>query len=336
MFELKRIGRFGIACLCSCISFFIFLELGLRAIRYDYCPLTLMEPGQKMLGIGRTDWREYHSREDQFFDYDPVLIWRPKRNFKIFNEQGFKGDLFNDRKEPQEIRVIPIGDSNTLGPSDGAGWPDYLSQMLKRKNSHVRLANAGAWGYSSWQGLKRFEEVLHYRPDVISISFGGNDAHWVIIPDQDYVKAQKYFRSWVARFKIFKLWVAINDRILLNRRKGRGLVQRVGFQEYQNNLEKMIRLAKENHVQVILLTRPFIGTAENSLVWKNFTPKYNALAQKIAEREKVAIIDVYSYFKDKKEYFVDECHFNDEGNKAAAQLIFNMLEHQIPENDPMA
>ena len=39
-----------------------------------------------------------------------------------------------------------------------------------------RVANAGVYGYSSFQGLRRFHELLRYHPDVVTWSFGANDA----------------------------------------------------------------------------------------------------------------------------------------------------------------
>jgi hypothetical protein len=37
------------------------------------------------------------------------------------------------------------------------------------------------------------------------------------------------------------------------------------------------------------------------------------------------VIDMYSQFKDKEEYFADESHFNEKGHRLAAEIIFNQI-----------
>ena len=85
---------------------------------------------------------------------------------------------------------IAIGDSNTFGwtVDDGANWPAQLEGRLRAVRPGVEVVNAGVWGYTLYQGRRRFEEMLAFHPDMVIISFGANDAHQVTVPDVAYVR----------------------------------------------------------------------------------------------------------------------------------------------------
>jgi len=311
------------------LVFLILPEILLRSVGYHYCPLKLERLSKEVDGLGKTEWRIFHSTQDPYFEYDSYLIWRPKKNFKIFNAQGFRGEVLALNKKGKEYRIFAIGDSNTLGPTENSGWPEYLGELFKKDNhNNVKVINAGVWGYSSFQGTRRFEDTLPYKPDMIIISFGSNDAHRVTISDREYVLSKMFF-EYTAHLRVCQLFIALSDKVLLSVRKDSLLVPRVNLQEYEENICRIITIAKKNNIKVILLTRPFIGKSHHPLWWKNFIPQYNALTLKIARQRGVASIDVYQYFKDKNEYFVDESHFNDAGYQIAARLIYNNIKDEF-------
>jgi len=98
--------RLFLAVVSACIAFAI-CEFFLRIFDYNYTPIEI-----KILND--SDWRYHHAMEDQSLIYDPYLIWRPKNDYAIFNSQGKIKD-FTPKKDPQELRVFAIGDSNTWG-----------------------------------------------------------------------------------------------------------------------------------------------------------------------------------------------------------------------------
>jgi len=96
----------------------------------------------------------------------------------VFNSQGFRGKELGG-KQHGEFRIFTIGDSNTLGwggSEDAPNWPVHLEDLLQESNNRFTVINAGVWGYTSFQGMRRFKEVLGYDPDMVIISFGSNDA----------------------------------------------------------------------------------------------------------------------------------------------------------------
>lgn len=74
----------------------------------------------------------------------------------------------------QTKTVVMFGDSITAG-----NWPALVAERLQRgtTNRRIRVINAGVGGNTSREGLARInQDVLAYKPDVVTVEFGGNDA----------------------------------------------------------------------------------------------------------------------------------------------------------------
>ena len=295
-------------------------ESFLCLINYSYLPLKIERLGKNIDGLGEADFRQFHCEEDENFVYDHRLIWRAKKKYHRFNNQGFIGSDLTAAKKKDDYYIFTIGDSNTFG-----SWPEYLNSFFRNNHAGVKVVNAGIPGYSSFQGLRYFEEILRYKLYMALISFGTNDAHRVTVSDKEYVFNKRFFNSRITQFRLFQLFSALSDIILMKNKKENHLVPRVSLKEYEDNICNIIDLADKNHVKIVLLTRPFIGTSHSKLWWKVFAPEYNKLSKKIAKNRGVSVIDIYSCFKDKAEYFIDESHFNVAGHKAAAEIIYRHI-----------
>lgn len=46
------------------------------------------------------------------------------------------------------------------------------------------------------------------------------------------------------------------------------------------------------------------------------------------------MIDIYTYFENKAEYFQDESHFNKAGHQVAAQIIYEHIEPLLTQLQP--
>ena len=102
-------------------------EKALDLVGYEYRPLAV-ELGDA------GDVRYYHSFTDRAFVYDPRLIWSPRPGRGIFNHQGLRGPVLGPERREGSLRVIALGDSNTLGwaGADGANWPAVVGRLLRR------------------------------------------------------------------------------------------------------------------------------------------------------------------------------------------------------------
>lgn len=272
------------------------------------------------------DARGFHLFKDDHFVYDPRLIWRPKPDFGVFNSQGMRGPVLSPKPAPGELRVVTIGDSNTLGwaGEDGANWPRDMDRRLESRRVAATIANAGVWGYSSTQGLARLEEVLSYSPRVVLVSFGANDAHRVARSDREFASSSHFVRAvtrWLTHFRIGQLVAAV----FADGSEGEKVTARVPLDKYKDNLVRMARMARTAGAEPVFLTRPFVGPVDSVTKWKYAAFDYNQATVEIANQEDAMIVDLYSYFKGRDELFSDESHFTDQGHRLAGELVADLL-----------
>jgi lysophospholipase L1-like esterase len=299
-------------------------ELALRTVDYRYSPVRI---GDHV----RDDWREEHAFQDRNLTYDRTLIWRPRSGqFSPFNPQGFRGAPVRVPKPAGTLRIFALGDSNTFGwdVDEGANWPSQLQRLLASTSPGVEVVNAGVWGYSSFQGARRFQELLEYEPDVVLVSFGANDAHQVRVPDAEYVARHERIELLsraTARARIAQLLVQAWDLAGMAAASGKALHARVAPDEYAGHLRAIIRSGRDHGVTVVLLTRPFVGSSTDPASWKTHAPAYNAITRQIARDEGVLLVDVHAHFASRPELFDDESHFGVEGHRLAAELIAEAL-----------
>jgi lysophospholipase L1-like esterase len=307
----------------SCLLGVVLGEAALHLIQYSYSPLSVQ------VEHGSQDHRRYHAFEDGHFEFDPELIWAPKRGSGVFNADGYRGPRVSTPKPEGEFRILAVGDSNTLGwdGPDGPNWPAYLGEELGALGDGFKVLNAGVWGYSSHQGLRRLRRYLDLGPDLVLVSFGSNDALAVSVSDRDF-QAGSGLRygalRWLTGFRIGQLGVAVLEG-LSGRAAAAQTTRRVTIADYRENLRRMIRLVRERGASVALLTRPYIGEASKPGWWKMEGADYNAATMEVAANEGVLAIDVYTVFKDAHSLFADESHFTEEGHRAAASFIRRSL-----------
>lgn len=296
------------------------LELALAVAGFSATPVDIQ--------IGRQfDARTLHVFEDQNFESHPDLIWSPKRSHSVFNSQGFRGPELAAAKPRGELRVFTVGDSNTLGwaGNDGAHWPGDLARLVAGAHPGARVVNAGVWGYASYQGLRRFRQTLAFDPDIVLVSFGSNDAHFVLQSDSDFDAAS--FRHSepgraLQRFRLGELILSALDR---RSRKKTELGPRVSLDDYRANLTAMVQEGRARGVDVVLLTRPYMGPIDDPYWWKNRGADYNTATAEVAGTLGVPMVDVYSFFKGRDDLFADESHFTAEGHRLAAAVIFDHI-----------
>ncbi|HUT10642.1 MAG TPA: SGNH/GDSL hydrolase family protein [Thermoguttaceae bacterium] len=321
-YPLRKKILLALATFCLAV---LICEIVLWVIDYHYAPLQIEVEGTE------TDWRFTHSFGDDHFVYDPKLIWRPRKNHAVFNSQGFRGKELPDEKGPGEFRIFTVGDSNTLGWAEGgASWPMYLEELVTTRYADSCVINAGVWGYSSFQGLQRFEETLPYDPDMVLISFGANDAHRVIRSDAEFAVSD--YQSPLFETRTGQLVMAAWHRILSGGRTytREDLVPRVSLQEYRENLTEMIEISRQRGIQCVLLTRPYLDVPFHLPCWRDWAPDYRAATIELGRHHGVPVIDVYSYFGGKEEFFADESHFTVEGHMLAAEFIFDEIGSLLP------
>lgn len=317
------LARLAVALVATALCL-VLVEQTLRATGFEYRPMTIDVANEE-------DARLYHLFEDNHFVYDPEAIWKPKKSYQIFNAQGFRGPEVSVEEAAGRLRVFTVGDSNTLGwaTEEGGNWPHELGELIAKIRPDSEVVNAGVWGYSSYQGVVRLREVLGYRPDLVLVSFGSNDAHRVLHSDRDFARGGLFAGNSLRRlldYRLGQLAAAAWDRW---RGGAAELRPRVSLDEYRDNLREMARLCRESGAEMVLLTRPYVGRVRNATWWKNFGGEYNLATVEVAESEGLLLIDLYSYFKDQDKLFSDESHFTREGHELAASIVLQPLKPRL-------
>ena len=105
------------------------------------------------------------------------------------NAQGFR-DVhdYTYAKPPGTIRVIVLGDSQTLGfeVRQGRTYSEVIENYLNRHDMKVEVLNTGVSGFSTAEELIFLEnEGIRYNPDVLVLGFYANDL-------EDNVKADLF------------------------------------------------------------------------------------------------------------------------------------------------
>ena len=235
------------------------------------------------------------AKQSTIFEGDPLLLWRLKPNldhvvwdFTVVstNSEHLRSvDPLQSLKpkQPGTIRIVCLGDSVTFGYRVPAVWPDKPTEydpewlpypMLLEK--HLRAANPGrnievitmaVPGYTSHQGLAWLRrDIDRLNPDLLTVSFGWNDVSFSDAPDREAINT-----GWRA---VGVRWLIDNSqafahatRWLRSRQPAattiRKPVPRVSEQEYLNNFQEFIRLAKGKGAGIIILAAPYRDRTTN-------------------------------------------------------------------------
>ena len=304
------------------------LEVVLRVVGYTYSPLALIPADN------RNDFRPVHMAtrdarvsSEPLTVFDPELLWVPNpRIGDVLASDGTRGGPLATARAGAEMLAVAVGDSNTLGPPDRPDhWPGYLQDLLAMNapEGRWRVVNAGVYGYSSFQGLRRARGVLAHRPDLVYFSFGSNDAHPVHRTDADYAGRVARLAGWqwlrVAP-PLMHVWWQLRDGP-----SSAPITHRVPLPEYRRNLEEFVRLCREAGARPVLLTRPYRGQSKAPDHWMSYAPLYNQATRDVAAASGVDVVDAYEAFRATPQLFSDESHFTRRGYQRMAQQLLAHL-----------
>lgn len=149
------------------------LEAALRVAGFEYrkAPVDVLIGGQDPI------------RDATVADDDVFWTMAPDRELELggvrasINALGLRGPLPALAKPRNAFRVVCLGDSTAFG--NATSYPEQLEDILRTAlpGRAVSVINAGAPGYSSWQGLTLFErDLAAYAPDLVTWCFGFNNA----------------------------------------------------------------------------------------------------------------------------------------------------------------
>jgi lysophospholipase L1-like esterase len=232
-----------------------------------------------------------------------------------------------------------LGDSCT----DYSRYPDLLLQQLGARRPGVNWTgvNLGTAGWTTFQGLRQLDrDALPLHPKVVTIYYGWND-HWIGfgLPDEDVARLVRRTGSRWQEMRLVELgqkaWVAAH-RSDDNRR--------VPLPEFRRNLHDMVRLARSNRVEPVLITAPTShekGREPEYLkgVWihrlEDLVPlhqQYVEAVRGVAREDRATLCDLAAEFtalgRQRRAvlFLKDGIHFNHRGAQRVATMLADCLE----------
>ena len=131
------------------------------------------------------------------------LAYLPRPNFERGDNRhdpnGFRGPVVEKEKGENEIRVMCLGGSTTYGM--GVPMADAYPNKMERlfgfsEDPRVRIINAGANGWTSWESLINLEvRVLEFEPDWIVVYHAINDLKARMVPPGSYAADNRGVRG---------------------------------------------------------------------------------------------------------------------------------------------
>lgn len=213
------------------------------------------------------------------------------------------------KAEPKPGGIVMFGDSTTAPRGSLTVYTTRVERALQSIGSSLGVYNAGVGGNTTRDALKRFEkDVLRLRPRIVVMQFGINDS-------------------------AVDVW-----------RNPPATKPRVPLEETIENFRTMIAAAKEQDIQVILMTAnplrwtsklrelygkpPYDAEAEDGFESLNLT-RYNEAVRKLATELDVSLVDIHAAYPDfaRKHHttvdamLLDGMHPGDLGHQLVADLL---------------
>lgn len=291
-------------------------------------------------------WKRFKGQP--IYQADPYLFWRlkPLANTELdpdnpathrINSMGFRSEEFNPAKEPNELRIITMGDSCTFG--DGvANWETFTKVLLDRlvaqnPGRKITAINAGVPGYTSYQVLTYLEqELLKLQPDLVTVYVGFNDnipAHDEI-PDANRAPSNLTLYttlSFIRKLRTVQFvgslvakYIRPIKQAVPSEKEGHSTF-RVPFKDYVANLCRIKELGDKNGFKVIIMTLPHVPFDES---------ERNPYIRKASGSCSIPMIDLWFamktlQLKDVNLFEPDGGHPNTLGHKYIAQFIHRKM-----------
>jgi len=248
------------------------------------------EDGYYFKGIKGISYPEGGSIKDEPLDV----------NIITYNSKGFRSPEFSE--VPQKIRVACFGGSSTWGSgaNNHETWPAFLQKNLDNLyQNRFEVINAGMGSFNSKLILTMFEhEFINYKPDIIFIYSGFNDHTGGYATDLQQTPGSKdnllnsganIFFANINHLLDSKsvLYKAIK-RVLEKGFKKHDVVEVGRFvkERYKTNIVKIIKIAKEKGIRVVLVKQPLFLISDSHIDFGKYfkDPFFNAKTIKQIEK----------------------------------------------------
>ncbi len=342
----------------------IYLGIILFLVAIEACTRLLLPrlSGLDLFVVTSQQQAQFTDREKvTIFESDPLLLWRLKPDldrvvwdFTVVstNSQSLRSAYLIDKKQPGTTRIVCLGDSVTFGYRVPAVWPerptDYdrtalpyptlIEKALQTVNDSrkIEVITMAVPGYTSHQGLAWLRRDLKsFDPDLVTVSFGWNDASMSDFPDRETIKTDwpTVTTRWlVDQSQIF----AHATKWLRARRKPvvPPVIQpapRVSEKEYIDNMMAIADLTQKRGTPLIIIGAPYRDRVTNPPEAQLMTSYRTALKAE-AEKRGIPFLEILELteaaYPANLGWFGELIHPNHKGHLLIASELLELLEAQ--------
>jgi lysophospholipase L1-like esterase len=321
-----------------------------RRLLYSLVPALVLAAGAEV-ALRAAGWPRI--RTDLTFEHnqpywvtDPDLQAQPFPHREVgatfavtTDHQGLRAPLHP--REPaagaEPFRLAFLGCSTTFGwgVDDGATYPARVQAALASAgHGGVEVFNAGQPGYTSFQGLWFYENVLRaYHPDLVFFGYVVQDARRAAYSDSSQALLQQDAR-FLKQGVLYRSRLYLSLRTLIDAwrirtkeraEEGKDGVHRVSRQEFVENIRAFARLVREDGADLVLFDFP--------LERVGYTREHRRLVRIAAEELGLRHLDLQAEVENvsgtTRLYFPqDPGHANAEGHAFIAERVLGFLEKE--------
>ena len=326
--------------------------------------LFIVSPQQK---VGFSD-----KRQAGIFEGDPNMIWPLKPNldnvvwdFTVVSTNAAhlrseKSSGSIPAKVPGTIRIVCLGDSVTFGyrvplvfperPTNKASlpYPMLVEKQLRAANPgrNIEVINMAVPGYTSHQGrIWLSRDIGRLAPDLVTVSFGWNDASLGDVPDREAIKTDVpsvAVRPLVDRSQVFAhlvLWMRAREAARTPADIPKPFVlpgPRVPQDEYLSNITAILDTIRQYGAKAVVIAAPYRDYSPQALEADRMFQYRTALGAEMRDRG-VPYLEIpesiESSYPSNLVYFGARIHPSKVRHRLMAVLLIDLVgsEHLLPD-----
>lgn len=271
------------------------------------------------------------------------------------NQWRMRGPEYPEKKPPDAVRVILVGDSSIFGVK--LEWEETLSAQLEALREErfpgvdYQVANCAAPGHSSLQSIYKLEgHCLAFRPDLVIIANLNSDhSRWTETDRARFhlpvwSRPSRLLRSFALYRTVRNLWLGSLLRLRPSA-SSQSIPQldpgsapldgpsRVPLDEYKENLHTLARLSRSAGAEPLFLILPILAELGAPETPSDRAPRREAM-RLVAEEEGARLADGHSAFQGlslpKSILFSDGVHPSPRGALELATLLDQTLGPEKP------
>lgn len=282
-------------------------------------------------------------------------IRHPEVGFRdMCNSLGFRSPEFDREKAPGIVRILFLGSSTTFGVTGSVEqtFPFQVGEILNENVPSIKIEtiNAAQPCKTSFWEVRRLEETLYLKPDILVDMTGYNDSVTIFNQFVDVKESGELtvnppwyvtLDSWIAHYSVF--YVTLREKISILRYgtpiyafenpRQPGTAPKIDpngwFEHYprhfRDNLERIVNISATRKIKLVFIKAPLSPQRrrDGPLYERAYTRLMQELLSLCSERG-IPVIDLEPYFSNpdwRDLISSDGLHFTAAGNRKIAEVI---------------